>query len=181
MINKGEGKVSKSGKFLVAFGILFVSLAICSRSGNNSIETDKQSIIVQPTITIQSVAEVASRATATLVVIPKIEFNEITRNYETAGWTELQFNEYKDTLKGLRIENWQGNVIDVKESLFGDTYIEVDIPGTKDTVDVFLYTSKDLAISLTKGQEITFSGTISGLYPGLFEDWKVEIKNATVK
>lgn len=109
-----------------------------------------------------------------------IDFDDIVRNPEEAGWTDVKFDEYKTSIKGMRVEGWWGSVVDVKESAFGEFYVEVDMAGTEDEVDVFLYTSKDVAVGLGKGQAVTFSGVIDGLYPSLFEDYKVEVRDALI-
>jgi hypothetical protein len=118
---------------------------------------------------------------ATLEAIETLDFDDIVRSSENVGWTDVQFDEYETSIKGSRAEDWQGNVVDVKESLLGDYYIEVDMPGTEDKVDVFLYTNKDLAVSLAKGQQITFTGVIDGLYPSIVGSYKVEVRDTVIK
>ena len=107
-----------------------------------------------------------------------IEFSEIVRNPDALGWTDVKFNEYKKSIKGLKAENWQGNVENVQQSINGDYYIEIDMLETEDSLDVYLYTEKETALLFGKGQSIMFSGTIDGLYPSVFGDWRVEVKGA---
>jgi len=48
-----------------------------------------------------------------------LDFNEIVRDPEDAGWTDVQFDEYKKTLNGLNAEGWTGNTVEVKQTCYG--------------------------------------------------------------
>lgn len=74
--------------------------------------------------------------------------------------TDTQWNHYAESLRGVRIEGWEGVVSEVDEGeiLGGHTvYVDMDRGG----VDVFIDVSESVALTLNLNQRIIFSGTIS--------------------
>ncbi len=110
-----------------------------------------------------------------------IDFDAIIRDPEPQGWTDIQFDEYKNSIKGAKVENWIGTVVEAKQGILEEYYLEIDMPGTEDRVDVYLYTTKEVALAMQKGQEVTFSGTIRGLYPHFIGNYAVEIENVRIR
>ena len=74
--------------------------------------------------------------------------------------TEVQFDEYLLTLKGIEV-SWRGKVVDVEKMWFDDKYsVEIDMTGDN-LVDVtFDGLNKEHALTLNKGQKYTFAGDI---------------------
>lgn len=181
----GLGEGFKFGIGLAAAGV-FLLLCIC---GTCTVGTIGLGVIAgTPTVPapqisrLETIPNSAPQATSAAPAASQtIQFSEIKRNGKESGWTDAQFDEYKKSIKGLRAENWQGSAVDVKQGISSDYYVEIDMPGTKDNVDVFIYVPKDVALAITKGQAMTFSGVIDGLYPNLFGDYQVEVRDAVIQ
>lgn len=94
--------------------------------------------------------------------------------------TDLQWQEYRKSLVGRRVQSWQGEVNEVREEALSDrVYVEVKISRQFD--DVFLYIDKETALSLKKGQRITFSGEVTGTDLRLIRDgFALEVDNAMI-
>lgn len=76
--------------------------------------------------------------------------------------TDVQFDGYQDQLKGQRVAQWSGEVTDVvKRGLLTERYMAyVDVLPDNFGDEVHLELPAELAMTLQKGQIITFSGTI---------------------
>lgn len=87
-------------------------------------------------------------------------FDEVEETVE--GMTEVQWKAYLDGLKGQRIENWTGWIVEVDQGLGGNytVWIDMDEPGEISTQDVYCPVSEDLAMSLNLGDKVRFSGTV---------------------
>lgn len=74
--------------------------------------------------------------------------------------TEVQFDEYLLTLKGIEVD-WRGKVVDVEKGWFDDNYtINIDINDDGISDAYFIGLQKEHALTLNKGQEYTFTGEI---------------------
>lgn len=93
---------------------------------------------------------------------PAPSFAEIAA--QKATLTDAQWDEYAKTLKGKRIENWTGTILNVDNKVLSDNYeIDVDLDskgGSMNVAEAKLEVTKDEALPLQKGQGITFSGLI---------------------
>lgn len=77
--------------------------------------------------------------------------------------TEVQFDEYLLTLKGIGV-NWRGKVLDVEKSWFDDSYtINIDMDGNGIPDTKFKGLQKKHALTLNKNQEYNFSGEIKSI------------------
>jgi len=77
------------------------------------------------------------------------------------GMTDAQRNQYDASLEGNQIKGWRGTVSDVDEGeIFGGFSVYVDMVESNFLPEVSIEVSKDVALSLSKGQEIEFSGSI---------------------
>ena len=77
------------------------------------------------------------------------------------GMTDAQRNQYMESLVGNRVEGWRGVVSDVDEGeIFGGFSVYVDVVQENFGSEVHIEVSKEVALSLSKGQEIIFSGNI---------------------
>lgn len=74
--------------------------------------------------------------------------------------TEVQFDEYLLTLKGIEVD-WRGKVVDVEKGWFDDNYtINIDINDDGITDAYFIGLQKEHALTLNKGQKYNFAGEI---------------------
>lgn len=75
--------------------------------------------------------------------------------------TDIQYNEFVKSLKNKKIKG-TGSVLETRESYFGyEAYVQaVDKGGL---VTVQFKVSKDIALSLGRGQEVTFTGKFNGV------------------
>lgn len=95
------------------------------------------------------------------------------------GMTDAQRNKYNDLLRGNLVENWSGTVIDVDEGeLFGGFTVYVDMVDSQIGSEVHIKVTEEVALSLNKGQTITFSGEIDSVSD--FLGTTVYIENATI-
>jgi hypothetical protein len=77
--------------------------------------------------------------------------------------TEVQFDEYLLTLKGIEV-NWRGKVLDVEKTWLSDNYtIKIDITNDNLTNARFVGLKKEHALTLNKGQEYNFAGEIKSV------------------
>jgi hypothetical protein len=114
--------------------------------------------------TTSSSSSSAPAATATLAPLAPA-YSEIAA--KKASMTDAQWDEYAKTLKGNRIENWSGTVLDVGPRALSDNYnIQVDLDGKGGSLNVaeaLVETTKDEALKVSKGTAITFSGTVDSV------------------
>ena len=76
--------------------------------------------------------------------------------------TDAQWNDYKESLKGMWVVDWTGNVNGVSEGglgLFASGYA-MDISGDGGCKVLFTISDKDTALKYSKGQKATFTGQI---------------------
>ncbi len=77
--------------------------------------------------------------------------------------TEVQFDEYLLTLKGIGV-NWRGKVLDVEKDWLDDNYsIKIDMVGDGLVNATFEGLEKAHALTFNKNQEYNFSGEIKGV------------------
>lgn len=99
---------------------------------------------------------------------------------KTEGMTDAQRNQYSESLKGNRVEGWRGTIDDVDEGeIFGGFTIYIDMVPGNFSSEVHIDVSKEVALSLNKGQEIVFSGNIKSVSDIL--NITVFIENATIE
>jgi hypothetical protein len=94
--------------------------------------------------------------------------------------TEAQRNEYSRGLVGNSV-HWTGRVVEVNEKTFGgyEVWIDMDPPGALSVQDVEFDVSKELGLSLSKEQRVSFTGEIksAGL---LLNSCQIGLKNARI-
>lgn len=110
---------------------------------------------------------------------PPLTFDEVRPS--KGNFTDLQWDEYRRSLHGRKVERWAGVINEVRETALSNKYyVEVKIAREYD--DVFLYTDKDTALNLPKNGNIVFSGEVVNTSPRLFRDgFALEIDNATIE
>lgn len=96
--------------------------------------------------------------------------------------TDAQWDAYAETLKGLRIENWQGTILNVDNKLFSNDVFQVDIDldgegGSLNVAEANIDVSQADALKMSKGQEITLSGNIKQI-DCVLTYCPVEVENA---
>jgi hypothetical protein len=152
--------------FIIVIGVVCCGLSILS-SIFSDINPKKDGGIANPTDTIQDSSQpTALQATAQpptsipQTLAPSIE--EILATVE--GMTDVQRNQYMESLAGNRVEGWRGIVTDVDEGeIFGGFSVYVDMVEENFSSEVHIEVTKEVALSLTKGQEIVFSGNIKSV------------------
>ncbi len=93
---------------------------------------------------------------------PAPSIQEILATVE--GLTDAQRNQYSESLKGSRVEGWRGTINDVDEGeIFGGFTIYIDMVPENFGAEVHIDVSKEVALSLNKGQESIFSGNIKSV------------------
>jgi hypothetical protein len=93
--------------------------------------------------------------------------------------TDAQRNQYMESLAGNRVEGWRGIVSDVDEGeILGGFSVYVDMVEGNFGSEVHIEVTKEVALSLSKGQEIIFSGNIKTVSDIL--GTTVFIENATM-
>jgi hypothetical protein len=98
---------------------------------------------------------------------------------EIEGMTDVQRNQYMESLKGMRVEGWRGIISDVDEGeIFGGFSVYVDMDELNFGSEVHIEVTKEVALSLVKGQEIEFSGDIKLVSDTL--GTTIYIENATI-
>lgn len=77
--------------------------------------------------------------------------------------TDVQWDNYKDSLCGLWVVDWQARIRDVGERswLAGGYPIHIDV--SNDCSIYFVVSDEETALSYSKGQQITISGQIDFL------------------
>lgn len=109
-------------------------------------------------------------------IAPSIE--EILNTVE--NMTDAQRNQYMESLKGNRVENWQGIVTEVDEGeIIGGFSVFVDMTSRNFGAEVHIEVDEATALSLNLGQEILFSGEISSVSD--FMKITVFIQDATIQ
>lgn len=92
-------------------------------------------------------------------------YNQLMKEIYLSGLTTVQKNEKKSEFTGKRVR-WQGTVIDVGASSWGNTVTLSDGP-RKALTDYFLQGISDsAALSLSKEEVINFSGRIEKIQDG---------------
>lgn len=80
------------------------------------------------------------------------------------GMTDAQRNSYLKGLKSHRVTEWVGNICDVTETL-GTYSVEVTVNTSDDsffcTDEVYWWVTKEQALEYSKGETLSFSGTIA--------------------
>lgn len=97
-------------------------------------------------------------AVSTTVPEPAPPYTEIRQNLE--DMTEAQWEAYADSLAGKSIEGWTGTVKDVDQTL--GSYAVLVAVGDDDN-QVSVPVDEDTALLFNKGDEVTFSGTVSSV------------------
>jgi hypothetical protein len=98
---------------------------------------------------------------------------------QTENMTDAQRNQYNESIKGARVENWTGTILDVDEGeILGGFTIYIDMLSENFGAEVHIDVPKEIALSLNKGQTITFSGDIQSVSDIL--GITVFIENATI-
>jgi hypothetical protein len=149
---------------IIVVGICLVIclLAAILGGGGDGTKTSQPattSSAVEPASTVEPTA--TSEPTATMTPVPTVPpFAEIEAQVE--AMTEAQWKAYLQGLKGQRIENWTGWIVDVDKGLTGKytAWIDMDEPGALSSQDVYCPVSEDVAMALMKGAKVIFSGTI---------------------
>jgi len=94
------------------------------------------------------------------IVAPSIQ--QILTTVE--GMTDAQRNQYNESLQGNRVEGWRGTVSEVDEGeIFGGFSVYIDMVTDNFGYEVSIEVPEDVALSLSKGQEIQFSGNIDSV------------------
>lgn len=95
------------------------------------------------------------------------------------GMTDAQRNNYNESLRGSRVEGWQGEVTEVNEGeILGGYSVYVDMVDSNFGVEVFIDVTEDVALTLRKGQKIVFSGDVNFVSDIL--GTSIHIENATI-
>jgi hypothetical protein len=114
----------------------------------------------QPTVLSPTSQQPTSQPPTSQPLAPSIQ--EILATVE--GMTDAQRNQYSESLKGSRVEGWRGTIDDVDEGeIFGGFTIYIDMVTDNFGAEVHIDVSKEVALSLNKGQEIVFSGDIKSV------------------
>lgn len=72
--------------------------------------------------------------------------------------TDVQWDTYADSIRGVRV-HWSGYVLDAKAS--GEIWIDMDSPDSLLSVqEVYIEVPREDVSKYSKGQKITFTGTI---------------------
>ena len=140
-----------------------------SVTNSNQLDNDLQSTDVSTEIKIDVVTVVPQLKT------PSIE--EIAK--ELDGMTDAQSNRYLDTLKNSRVENWQGKVSEVDEGFLGGFTVIVDMDESSFTNIVTFDVSEDIALLLSKGDTIVFSGDVD--YVSDILGLSIHVKNVEIE
>ena len=80
--------------------------------------------------------------------------------------TSVQQDQYAESLEGTRVQ-WTGHVMESKEDILGRYRVTVNMDPPAlfhDTDDVVLEVTEAQALSLSKGQQISFDGVITDVY-----------------
>lgn len=176
-----QPKKKKSKLLPIIGGLILVCICVIvaiAMAGGDTL-TDTPTDNAQESVPAQAQEEVAEEPIpeATLAPLaPPIE--EIFAKVE--NMTDAQRNKYNDELAGNRVENWTGTVTDVDEGeLFGGYTVYVDMIPDNFLTEVYIEVSEEVALSLNKDQQITFSGEIK--YASDILGASVRIINATIE
>lgn len=114
------------------------------------------------------------------VLGPAPDFNTIRNTMN--GMTDVQWNEYSNTLIGRQVVNWHGWIEEVTTSVggFPTVNIDMDPPSEMFSVqDVYFELPSDQAMKLFKDQEVVFSGRIDFLY-NLIGSCQIQLVDASI-
>lgn len=102
---------------------------------------------------------------------------------DTEGLTDIQFDRYAEDIEGKRrADRWTATVLEVDDKVFGNGYyadLTIDPNSTFDLREMAITIDEATALSLSKGDEITFSGEIADLSNTL-DILHIEIEDVTV-
>lgn len=103
-------------------------------------------------------------------------YEEIKKQKQTL--TDAQWREYIDTqLINARVTNWTGYILEVNESYL--VRIDLEEIGFFSAGEIEFTTSKDVALSLSKNQKVSYSGTIERIEDD-FNFVKLILKDVTI-
>lgn len=141
-------------------------------------ESDEPAVDVveqsEPTMTAEP-TQVPEATPTPLPPAPPIE--EIVAAF--SDMTDAQRNRYNETVANTRIENWEGTIEDVDEGeIFGGFTIYVEMIESNLGSEVHIDVEEEVALSLSKGQTIQFSGVIDSV--GDFLGPTVFVKDAEI-
>ena len=112
---------------------------------------------------------------------PAPSFNEIRAQMEVM--TRVQWDAYQKSLEGRKVQAWTGWVIDVKSKMLSGYRLTVDMDDSnQDTngVDISFDISEDIALMLSKGSPVKFSGEIRSAL-NIIGSLQVGLINVTVE
>jgi DNA-directed RNA polymerase subunit RPC12/RpoP len=181
-LNKETIKISKW--VLIIVGVLIILLCALIGSLPEKNESSKDNIseneIRQTVITgyTQTAEQIPTNTTEPTEPVIAPTFQEIQEKVN--NMTEVQWKEYLPTLKGMKVDNWSGWVVDIDKDL-GDEYkiwVDMDNPNEAlSTQDVYLYgITEEEASVINKDAHIYFSGIISNISE-FFGDVTISIDN----
>lgn len=156
-------EVKKKGfpKWLIAGGIILVIIIIAAATAKPKDPNAVTAVSPTATTGTQAVVDTPVPPTAVPAALAP-SYAEIAD--KKAALTDAQWDEYAKTLSGLRIDDWEGPVLNVDQKLFSDNYwVSVDLDGAGGAMNVAeakVEVTKADALTITKGQIFTFSGDI---------------------
>jgi len=105
---------------------------------------------------------------------------EIVKN--SRDMTSLQFEEWvEENILGKRITSWTGEVEDVQKTFFRSSYYaKIDTFQSYISIEL-MDLKKDVAMSLKKGTEVTFEGTIEEVTYAFCSPICIEVNNVIFK
>jgi len=154
-------KKSPISKTLLAI-VVSVILVCCGLGLLSVVLSDENNTDSTPNTSQPPLPQVTSQPPTSIpqTFAPSIE--EILATVE--DMTDAQRNQYLASLEGSHLEGWRGTVSDVDEGeIFGGFTIYVDMVDENFGSEVHIDVSEEVALSLSKGQEITFSGDIKSV------------------
>ena len=95
------------------------------------------------------------------------------------GATSIQWSDFTKPLKGQRVQ-WSGWIVEARQKTFGgyEVWIDMDPPNTPLSVqDVSFDVTAEVARSLSKGQRVAFTGTITSIVD-VFSSCQINLKDA---
>lgn len=149
------------GFLIICIGTIALPSSPSTRSPAETNAAEEPGKIEQPAsadIPVPTNTEIPEPTSTLAPLAPS--FEEIEEKVK--GMTEAQWKNYLPTLKGLRIENWTGRVVDVDKGLLGGytLWVDMDPPGAISVQDIYIPISDEIALEFQKGQQVTFSGII---------------------
>ena len=145
------------GKIFKWVGVIFVVFMGIGFIASSSYETRNA--------TVESSVPDAKVAKTTKVLTPVSNLTWLTIDRNGKKMTDLQFEAFAETVKGKRII-WKASVIDVKACTFSDCYtvsLDFNKPSRFPSLDAEIEITKELALTLNKGQIIKIDGVITSV------------------